>query len=95
MVIVFPDAPTLTIPAPERLKLLPMVTVVDAAPSVFPAIDPVIVEYALALLEIVIVLRLDERLIPAPATRETLAVLPLREKSLRDCALIVITLAPV
>ena len=44
MVIVPPEAPTDTIPAPERLKLLPMVTVVDAAPKVLPAIVPVIVE---------------------------------------------------
>jgi hypothetical protein len=44
MVIVPPEAPTDTAPAPERLKLLPMVTVVDAAPIVSPAIEPVIVE---------------------------------------------------
>ena len=38
------DAPTDTIPAPEILKLFPTVNVVDAAPSVFPAIVAVMVE---------------------------------------------------
>lgn len=44
MVIVPADAPIDTAPAPERLKLFPMVTVVDAAPRLFPAIVPVMVE---------------------------------------------------
>jgi hypothetical protein len=44
MVNVPADAPTLTIPAPDMLRLFPKVSVVDAAPRVFPAIVPVIVE---------------------------------------------------
>jgi len=38
------DAPTDTPPAPEMLKLFPIVRVVEAAPNVFPAIVAVMVE---------------------------------------------------
>jgi hypothetical protein len=44
IVIVPPDAPTDTAPAPEMLRLFPTVRVVEAAPKVFPAIVAVIVE---------------------------------------------------
>ena len=44
IVIVPPEAPTDTAPAPEMLKLFPTVRVVDAAPSVPPVIVAVIVE---------------------------------------------------
>jgi hypothetical protein len=66
MVIVFPEAPTDAIPAPERLKLLPIVTVVESDPRVFPTIDPVMVEYA----KVFIIVRSNpptvETLIPEP-----------------------------
>jgi hypothetical protein len=80
IVIVPPEAPTDTAPAPDRLKLFPMEIVVEAAPSVFPAIVPVRVEWAAKVLEIVIVLRLLDKPIPAPATRDTLLDDPLSEK---------------
>ena len=44
IVIVPPEAPTDTTPAPEMLRLFPTVRVVDAAPRVFPAIVAVMVE---------------------------------------------------
>ena len=44
IVMVPADAPTDTMPAPERLKLFPTVNVVDAAPRLLPATEPEIVE---------------------------------------------------
>lgn len=81
IVMVPPDAPTDTAPAPEMLKLLATVSVVEAAPRVLPAIVAEIVENATAVFEIVIVLRLLAKAMPAPATSDTLLEEAFNEKA--------------
>ena len=81
IVIVPPDAPTDAIPAPDKLKLFAIVTVVDAVPRVFPVIVAVIV-LNWAEFEIVIVDAFEDSEIPGPATRDALPVDPFRENEL-------------
>ncbi len=81
IVIVLPEAPTLTIPAPHRLNPFPIVTVVDAAPRVFPAMLPVIVEKFVTEGVVAEIVKLPfpapTQMIPSPEIANTLFMVPL------------------
>jgi hypothetical protein len=81
MVIVLPEAPTLTIPAPDRLNPLPTVIVVDAAPRVLPAMLPVIVEKLVTEGVVAEIVKLPfpapTLMIPSPEIANTLFIVPL------------------